>query len=337
MQEQTQAAPEAVSPVSPLGVAWEVARDELRDLRAELAAEAQSWGQDYDEEATDEDGDDDQAEREQEIARLAAEVVTARRAETEARRAYYLSDEPCPYRLRDPEGGVEEEIEAFSDKDARRQAREWIRQGYYGEVTSTIWCDVEITDLLGREERISVDVDPEEPDCAMGHDHEWCSPIELVGGIADNPGCWGNGGGVLIHEVCCHCGTHRHTDTWAQRPDTGEQGLESVHYEDADDVSAAWAHTHAAREALGCDGKVAAAQAVIDTYRYLLDDGPRPDLDGIPERAAEVCDYLRRVHAACWQERRAVRLALTLAVRQAQRDDGVHVRDVATYVAEVLL
>jgi hypothetical protein len=82
-------------------------------------------------------------------------------------------------------------------------------------------------------------VDPEEPDCSAA-DHDWCSPIEVVGGIDSNPGVWGHGGGVKITEVCRHCGGYRITDTWAQRQDTGEQGLESVEYHEADDASLAW-------------------------------------------------------------------------------------------------
>lgn len=32
------------------------------------------------------------------------------------------------------------------------------------------------------------------------------------------------------------------TDSWAQRPDNGVQGLDSVEYEDSDDASLAWIH-----------------------------------------------------------------------------------------------
>ena len=56
------------------------------------------------------------------------------------------------------------------------------------------------------------------------------SPHEVVGGLEENPGVWGNGGGVIIHEVCQTCGVHRHTNTWAQNPVNGKQGLESVSY-----------------------------------------------------------------------------------------------------------
>ena len=81
----------------------------------------------------------------------------------------------------------------------------------------------------------TVEIGPTEPDCAGGHEHEWTSPFEVVGGIRENPGCWGYGGGVIQHEVCPHCGLTRITDTWAQDPSTGEQGLTSVEYVDDPD------------------------------------------------------------------------------------------------------
>jgi hypothetical protein len=77
---------------------------------------------------------------------------------------------------------------------------------------------------------ITTAIDPDAPDCDDPRGHNWKAPHELVGGIEDNPGVWGSGGGVKIHEVCVRCGCGKLTDTWAQRPDTGEQGLDSVAY-----------------------------------------------------------------------------------------------------------
>lgn len=90
-------------------------------------------------------------------------------------------------------------------------------------------------------ECVTVTIEPIEPECAGEHDHDWRSPYSVLGGIKENPGVWGHGGGVILREVCAHCGRYRITDTWAQRKDTGEQGLESVKYEDADEASLAWA------------------------------------------------------------------------------------------------
>jgi len=80
----------------------------------------------------------------------------------------------------------------------------------------------------------TVTIDPPEPACTTpgraGHD--WQAPHDLVGGLEQNPGVFGNGGGVIVHQVC-DCGVWRIRDTWAQRNDTGEQGLDSVRYETA--------------------------------------------------------------------------------------------------------
>lgn len=87
------------------------------------------------------------------------------------------------------------------------------------------------------------------PPCEDGsEDHDWQAPYGIVGGIEDNPGCWGHGGGVVYHEVCMRCGLTRTTDTWAQRPDNGEQGLTAVSY-DADKFRAEWAEFLSAHNA----------------------------------------------------------------------------------------
>jgi hypothetical protein len=73
-------------------------------------------------------------------------------------------------------------------------------------------------------------MDPPEPDCADRHDHDWQSPYSILGGCKANPGVTGNGGGVIVREVCLYCGSERVTDTWAQNPADGTQGLRSVSY-----------------------------------------------------------------------------------------------------------
>lgn len=137
-------------------------------------------------------------------------------------------------------------IEADSLADARQQARDWVAEGEWGqhdEDASTTWVRVHITEGEDSEqdddvETLTVAVDPDEPDCSDASsdgEHRWTSPIEIVGGCEESPGVQCHGGGVIIHEVCAHCGLHRHTDTWAQDRQTGEQGLESVRYSRSDD------------------------------------------------------------------------------------------------------
>jgi hypothetical protein len=126
--------------------------------------------------------------------------------------------------------GVEREIEAESLDDARNEARDWAREGYES-VEETCWISVRIFDADGEDiDDVTVTCEPREPKCREG-EHDWQSPHRIVGGIRENPGVWGNGGGVVIHEVCVHCGTERVTDTWAQDRSTGRQGLTSIRYE----------------------------------------------------------------------------------------------------------
>lgn len=144
--------------------------------------------------------------------------------------------------------GVSMTIKADSIEEAKQAARDWAREGDYfsGEVgESTIWVDVGIewTDEDGDEcedEVRNISVDPDAPSCEAGKEHDWQSPYDLLGGLKENPGVWGHGGGVICREVCSHCGVYRVTDSWAQRPDNGVQGLDSVKYEDSDDASLAW-------------------------------------------------------------------------------------------------
>ena len=104
--------------------------------------------------------------------------------------------------------------------------------GDWPDVESTDWHTISVQ--AGNDvENHSVTVHPAEPSCS-DDEHHWTAPHHIVGGITENPGVWGHGGGVTIHEICEHCGTHRHTDTWAQRRDTGEQGLTSVTYAQPD-------------------------------------------------------------------------------------------------------
>lgn len=126
----------------------------------------------------------------------------------------------------------------------RKAAREYVDGGDWGDrsdgtiwVRVSAWQEVRSVDSDGQvvtgracEDSHTIALDPDEPECPEG-EHDWQSPHEIVGGIKSNPGVWGNGGGVIITEVCMRCGCGRHTDTWAQDPDTGEQGLRSVRYE----------------------------------------------------------------------------------------------------------
>lgn len=139
------------------------------------------------------------------------------------------------YTLRDGNGD-EKEITATSLSDAREQAADWARGGDWNldEGDETIWVKVYITDKDGDDiDSVRVAIDPIAPKCSDGgrDSHNWQSPVEIVGGIKENPGVCGHGGGVTITDVCMACGAKRVRDTWAQDRSTGEQGLDSVRYE----------------------------------------------------------------------------------------------------------
>jgi hypothetical protein len=127
---------------------------------------------------------------------------------------------------------------------AQAAAQEYVVGGDWGDGGGTAFVDVYVQEIdedgeeIGARECITVTVDPEEPDCADGEDHDWQSPYEVLGGLVENPGVWGKGGGVIIREVCAHCGTYKVTDTWADHG--GQQGFTDVRYEDADDASLDW-------------------------------------------------------------------------------------------------
>jgi len=132
-------------------------------------------------------------------------------------------------------------------------ADQYVEGGAWGDGTETVWISVwvwrtgyvldpdtgEVEAIRIDQEKCSVTLEPEEPECSAD-DHDWQSPHSVVGGIEKNPGVWGKGGGVVITEVCRHCGAYRVTDTWAQDMSTGEQGLTSVEYREPDESSLEW-------------------------------------------------------------------------------------------------
>lgn len=149
-------------------------------------------------------------------------------------------DGSCPY---DASDGV---------TDGEGAAREYLASGAWREPESTVWVtiytwrealavdDGEISLIRVDEYRSKLAIHPEPPKCEGG-EHEWSAPHALLGGLQENPGVWGHGGGVRETVVCRHCGVYRERDTWATDPADGEQGLESIRYREADSRSEAWA------------------------------------------------------------------------------------------------
>lgn len=134
------------------------------------------------------------------------------------------------------------EIECVGATNAKEAAEQYVDEGDWGDPdNSTSWISAsgyrKGISYKGEIERVdfeshSIEIPPEEPECCDEDGHDWRSPYRIVGGIKENPGVWGNGGGVIINECCLRCGCRMQTDTWAQDPSTGEQGLRSVSYEE---------------------------------------------------------------------------------------------------------
>lgn len=173
-----------------------------------------------------------------EAAELATadEMLAAEAALDAALAALLESGEPKTYELHEDCGG-DESITAASLDEAMERWRTWASEGDYGEQRATIWIHGAVDDESGEFHPMSLEIDPAEPACEDDEEHDCHSDISVVGGLDENPGVQGHGGGVVITEHCAHCGLYRVRDTWAQDPETGEQGLESVRYRESDEAS----------------------------------------------------------------------------------------------------
>jgi len=186
--------------------------------------------------------------------------------------------------------------DASSGEDA---ARQYVEGGDWGdERHRTDWVDVwawrrayaldedgEVVTLALDRERHTIELPPDEPECSEGRAHEW-----------HERGVRGHGGGVIITEVCAHCGRYRIIDTWAQRPDTGEQGLESVEYREPDEISREWAEARrleAVADDLSDDYDARfdrAGRRVVVSLGEIDDDGAEDAVDTVEDRLGD--DYI---------------------------------------------
>ena len=128
------------------------------------------------------------------------------------------------------EGDYEALRKLLGEDDDTPTARRQFRTAYSTRLAAAPRVESERLD----EESHHVAVEPDEPACSSADGHDWESPHRLVGGLRENPGVHGHGGGVTSTEVCVRCGLVRTTDSWAQCGECGEQGLDSVSYDDTD-------------------------------------------------------------------------------------------------------
>lgn len=144
------------------------------------------------------------------------------------------SDEEREYTFTDGNGG--EDTFVCSPSEVKEAWDEWINEFPWCESSETVWVHGRATDEFGKDHFFMATVEPEEPDCSSD-EHMWDTPYYILGGLKENPGIQGHGGGATGTEICRHCGTYKIWDSWAQDPETGKQGLHSIEYRGPDDVS----------------------------------------------------------------------------------------------------
>jgi hypothetical protein len=173
-------------------------------------------------------------ESDESAVHLEQEFDRALEAHEVAREAFRCSREPQLWRIRYLDGsGVEESLCAVprSLKEALILARDHVEAGDWDLSCGTVWVDYSIDGEIEEGVRMETAVlQQPEPECTED-EHDWQSPHAIVGGLKENPGVWGHGAGLVINEVCVHCGCGKSTDTYATRPDNGTQGHTVVSYE----------------------------------------------------------------------------------------------------------
>lgn len=146
------------------------------------------------------------------------------------------------YRVQDDHCG--DDFDAADDDAALEYGEEWLRSGDWDR-SKTLFLEAQVMPIEGDGDygaslgSVRVTLHPEPPQC-RGEEHVWCSPYHILGGLKENPGVWGHGGGAMVKEVCSECGVYKLTDTWATNPCDGTQGHTSVEYLPADAQSLEW-------------------------------------------------------------------------------------------------
>jgi hypothetical protein len=215
-----------------------------------------------------------------EESRLGAAVTAAEAELAAAREALIGSNEPRQWDL--AESGYQyETVTARTAEEALDIAVGNVARANYADCEGTLYIDVSAyCEETGEESWDTVTLEPEEPECAEGEEHDWRSPYSVLGGLKENPGVWGHGGGAIIKEVCRLCGWYRTTDTWAQRPDTGEQGLTEVSYAEPDEDSLAYVE----RKFLDLAEEILEGVGAVESYQR---DGDKITVTLAPDDDAE--------------------------------------------------
>lgn len=145
------------------------------------------------------------------------------------------------------ETGHSETLKAASLGEALAEARSLLRAGDWGQAGSRKSIHVEAVvrvldedggEVGGERHPVSARIDPKPPE-PEGISHDWQSPHQVLGGMEENPGVFGKGGGAVVTEVCANTGWYRVTDGWDQSQ--GPEPVETIEYEEPDHESLNWA------------------------------------------------------------------------------------------------
>lgn len=152
-------------------------------------------------------------------------------------------------RYRISSDNVSEIIDAQDRSEAEDIASDWIKDGDWGggkyRVCVALQEVDELQEDIGDHWAIDVEVgdDPEPPECREDHEHEWVSPVEVVGGIESNPGVWSCGGTTLVFkQVCRHCGAYRKETSYGSQRNPGQ--CDTVEYLEPDEASLAYVESN---------------------------------------------------------------------------------------------
>lgn len=157
------------------------------------------------------------------------------------------------YEIRE-DSGASEIISADSLEEAIEAAEEWAADGSYDErVMVSVYVhelndDGELLDGWyygdghNANSEVAAGPEPERTECGENDDdHNWQTPVELVGGCAENPGVFSTGGTRFDYRaVCSKCGMYKHSWSQGTQRNPGDQD-EGVEYETADSRSLRWA------------------------------------------------------------------------------------------------
>jgi len=150
----------------------------------------------------------------------------------EALQAYIDSDEPRTWEFYGEGGEGHDDVECSpSELDLEEIVRDgsWDVTPEGGSIRLEVYAKALET---GETEHTHITLDPEEPECLKGIDHEWSDDHSLVGGCEASPGVWGNGAGTISNEVCVYCGTKKISRTCSQgQYCETDHDFDSVRYE----------------------------------------------------------------------------------------------------------